>query len=93
MTAQTLRDSNAEPAGISIPLRALWRSVHGDWEGAHQLVQDDSSRQAAWVHAYLHRREGDGGNAQYWYSRAGRPEASGEFDAEWEQIAAVLLGA
>ena len=53
---------------------------------------DETSAEAAWVHAYLHRVEGDLGNAHYWYGRARRPEPRGELDAEWEAIAAALLG-
>ncbi len=73
------------------PLAALWHDLHGDWENAHRLVQDDSSPEAAWVHAYLHRREGDAANARYWYARAGRPAASGGLDEERAAIAAELL--
>ena len=60
-------------------------------ECAHRLVQDESSNDAAWVHAYLHRVEGDLGNAGYWYRRAGKPVAKGSLDEEWGAIAAALL--
>jgi hypothetical protein len=66
--------------------------ARGDWNAAHQIAQDDDSRDAAWVHAYLHRKEGDLTNAAYWYRRAGRPEARGTFDDEWRSIASMLLG-
>jgi hypothetical protein len=65
--------------------------ARGDWDGAHQIAQDDDSRDGAWVHAYLHRKEGDDGNAAYWYRRAARPVASGAFDEEWRCIANELL--
>ncbi len=75
-------------------LRGLWHDARGDWDGAHQCAQDDSSRAGSWVHAYLHRKEGDLGNAGYWYARAGRklPAAAVTLAAEWEQIARELAG-
>ena len=83
----------AAPASdLNAPLRGLWWAAKGDWDEAHRIVQDDNSREAAWVHAYLHRVEGDLGNAGYWYRQAGRPEAKDSLEAEWERIAATLLG-
>ncbi|MEN3002093.1 MAG: hypothetical protein ABDI19_09675 [Armatimonadota bacterium] len=79
------------PPELPVPLLALWYEAKGDWDRAHQLVQNDPTRESAWVHAYLHRKEGDLGNARYWYSRANRPPADGSFEAEWEQIAQTLL--
>ncbi|CUU00540.1 MAG: hypothetical protein N2045_09705 [Fimbriimonadales bacterium] len=87
----TLNDPQP-PAGLSVPLQALWYEAKGDWERAHQLVQNDPSPESAWVHAYLHRKEGDIGNAHYWYRRASKPPFSGDFESEWAQIAAHLLG-
>ena len=58
----------------------------GDWEGAHRLVQSDNSAEAAWVHAHLHRVEGDLSNARYWYGRAGRPEATGALAKEMAEL-------
>jgi hypothetical protein len=72
--------------------RALALLSAGDWNGAHTLVQDDPSPEAAWVHAHLHRVEGDRANARYWYGRAGRPEASGDLEAERRQIEQALAG-
>jgi hypothetical protein len=84
--------SNAAPAAdLAPPLKALWWAAKGDWSKAHNIVQDEESADAAWVHAYLHRVEGDLGNAGYWYRRAGKPAASDSLDAEWERIAAALL--
>ena len=77
---------------LDAPLAALWWAANGGWDAAHGRVQDDPSADAAWVHAYLHRVEGDLGNAGYWYLRAGKPVAAGSLDAEWEEIASVLLG-
>jgi hypothetical protein len=79
------------PANLSGPVEALWRAARGEWDAAHALVQDDEGREAAWVHAYLHRVEGDPGNAGYWYRRAGKPVAGGPLDGEWAEIAVALL--
>jgi hypothetical protein len=79
------------PPGLSKALQALWHDAHGDWEAAHESAQGDETAEAAWVHAYLHRREGDLGNAAYWYRRAGRPMPKGDVKSEWGQIARELL--
>lgn len=79
------------PDGLSPALRALWYSAQDDWHGAHGIAQDDPGQEAAWVHAYLHRQEGDLGNADYWYRRAGRKRPTVSLDEEWEAIAAALL--
>jgi hypothetical protein len=79
------------PAGLAPPVSALWHAAKGGWDTAHGLVQDGASPEAAWVHAYLHRVEGDLGNAGYWYRRAGKPVAEGSLDEEWDSIAAALL--
>lgn len=73
--------------------QALSLIAAGDWRAAHELVQDDASPEAAWVHAHLHRIEGDLANARYWYRRAGRPEATGGLDEETEAIALALAEA
>ena len=65
----------APPAESGAPLAALWHLAKGDWDRAHKIVQDDEGAAAAWVHAHLHRVEGDEGNAGYWYARAGKPHA------------------
>jgi hypothetical protein len=82
---------DAPAGGIAPPLVALWWAAKGDWDAAHRIVQDESSREAAWVHAYLHRVEGDLGNASYWYRQAGQPVAKDALDTEWERIAIALL--
>jgi hypothetical protein len=79
------------PSGLAVAAEALWWAAKGDWDKAHRLVQDQDSREAAWVHAYLHRVEGDLSNAGYWYRRAGRPETKAALEAEWAEIAAALL--
>jgi hypothetical protein len=83
--------ADAAPAlDLAPPLAALWWAGRGDWERAHRLVQDADGAEAAWVHAYLHRVEGDLANAGYWYARAGRPAAKGDLETEWATIAAAL---
>ncbi|MGQ9550515.1 MAG: hypothetical protein ACUVSY_17705 [Roseiflexus sp.] len=79
------------PSDLSSALRALWYDARGDWNAAHRAAQDDDSFDGAWVHAYLHRKEGDLANAGYWYRQAGRPMASGSLDDEWVQIVRALL--
>jgi hypothetical protein len=79
------------PPPVPALLRALWHDARGDWETAHQLAQDVDTRDGAWVHAYLHRKEGDAGNARYWYRRANRQEHAGTLDEEWAEIAECLL--
>ena len=83
--------SAAPPDGLSRPLQALWHDRRGQWEEAHTLAQESPGPDGAWVHAYLHRREGDEMNAGYWYARAGRPAPAGDLPTEWEQIAKALL--
>jgi hypothetical protein len=77
--------------GVAPPLAALWWAGKGDWNKAHAIVQDESGSDAAWVHAYLHRVEGDLGNAGYWYRQARKPVSTGALEAEWEAIVSVLL--
>lgn len=79
------------PADLPAALVALWWAHRGEWDRAHAIVQDAPGSEAAWVHAHLHRYEGDLGNAAYWYRRAGRQVASGDLDAEREAITAALL--
>ena len=89
----TLEEFEATPSAPPAPpaLQALWYDAHGDWEKAHQLANEIDDTTGAWVHAYLHRREGDLGNAAYWYRRAGQPAATGSLQAEWSRIVAALL--
>ena len=85
--------SGAAPAPeLTAPLAALWWAAKGNWDQAHGIAQDDASADGSWVHAYLHRVEGDLGNAAYWYRQAGRPVASGALETEWELMASALIG-
>lgn len=84
-------DQPAPPAGLSTPLTALWHAARDEWHAAHRIAQDDGSTEGAWVHAHLHRVEGDESNAGYWYRRAGKPAATGALEEEWAGIASALL--
>ncbi len=79
------------PSGLSPGLVALWWAGKDDWRKAHKLVMSEDGAECAWVHAYLHRFEGDLDNARYWYRQARQPVADGELADEWAAIAAALL--
>ena len=84
--------SDTAPApGLEPALAGLWWVAKGQWDQAHKIVQDQSTAEAAWVHAYLHRVEGDLGNAGYWYRQAGQPVAKDSLEAEWARIVSALL--
>jgi hypothetical protein len=79
------------PAGLSFALAGLWWDAKGDWTKAHESAQQDEGADGAWVHAYLHRKEGDASNAAYWYQQAGQAVAAVSLDEEWLSIARQLL--
>ena len=79
------------PLDLSLYAQALWYDAKGDWQKAHELIQDLPDKNAAWIHAYLHRKEGDAWNADYWYNRAGRKRPSLSLEEEWEQLTLALL--
>jgi hypothetical protein len=81
----------AKPEELSGVLLALWWDAQGDWNRAHEVAQEIDDANGAWVHAYLHRKEGDEGNAGYWYRRAGKRPASGDLNQEWTEIVQALL--
>jgi hypothetical protein len=83
--------ATAKAPDVAPLLRALWHDARGDWQTAHAIAQDVDDENGAWVHAYLHRKEGDRSNARYWYRRAGKPEATDSLDAEWTRIVSELL--
>lgn len=96
MSFEGFRDSVAAgelPAEAGQALLALWYEARGEWDRAHDLAQSAGGRAGDWVHAYLHRKEGDEMNAGYWYARAGKAVATGELAAEWEAIVRALLKA
>jgi hypothetical protein len=79
------------PASLSLALQSLWYNAKGDWNKAHELAQKDGGVSGAWVHAYLHRKEGNASNARYWYVQAGKPVNSGLIEEERTAISEELL--
>lgn len=93
MKLSEFRDSlalSSPPAGLSLAVVGLWWDAKGDWTKAHESAQQDEGPAGSWVHAYLHRKEGDATNAAYWYSRAKTPPSRDSFEEEWEEIARAL---
>ena len=80
------------PRELSLALAGLWWDAKGNWTKAHESAQQDEGPEGSWVHAYLHRKEGDSSNAGYWYRRAGKTYFRGSFEEESQQIASSLLG-
>ncbi len=94
MTLQEFRDSlqlGSPPKDLGFALTGLWWDAKDDWNKAHESAQQNEDPQGAWVHAYLHRKEGDSSNAAYWYHRAGKSPARISLRDEWEQITVALL--
>jgi hypothetical protein len=94
MTLEEFRKSlNSEhpPEDLTLPLTALWWDAKGDWPKAHESAQQDEGPAGAWVHAYLHRKEGDVSNAGYWYGRAGKAHARMSLDEERAEIVDALV--
>ena len=89
---KSLNDNNP-PIGISEVLVGLWYDAKGNWNKAHELIDGNSAHGADWAHAYLHRKEGDQWNADYWYRRAGKTKPSISLDDEWEDIVRNLCDA
>ena len=79
------------PADLPVPLQALWHEAKGDWSAAHRLAQAEHDAAGAWVHAYLHRVEGDLANAGYWYRRAGQPVCTRPLAEEWTAIVSAVM--
>ena len=84
-------NASGPPGAFSAPLRALWHDARGNWNEAHEIAQSIDDPTGAWIHAYLHRKEGDLGNASYWYRRAGKPTASDSLADEWARLTTALL--
>jgi len=94
MTISSFKDSltGKKPGeNISVYLKALWYDATGNWNKAHELVQNKQDKNASWIHAYLHRKEGDFSNADYWYYQAGKERPSVSIEQEWEEIAVSLI--
>ena len=93
MTLEQFRVSltaSSPPANLSLALAGLWWDAKGDWTRAHESAQQDEGPAGSWVHAYLHRKEGDASNAAYWYSRCGRRPSKASLQQEWDEIAEAL---
>jgi hypothetical protein len=82
---KTLADSNP-PTGLNSLLQAMWYDGKGNWEMAHNIAQEVHSKEGSWIHAYLHRKEGDDGNASYWYHKAGEKFPTVALEKEWEEL-------
>ena len=79
------------PKSLSQYLVALWHDGNGDWDSSHDIAQDIEDSDGSWIHAYLHRKEGDEWNAGYWYRRAGKPFFNGSLEEEWTELAMEFL--
>ena len=82
---------SSPPAEVSPYLQSMWYDAKGDWNKAHSVIQNIEDKKAAWVHAYLHRKEGDVGNADYWYRRAGKSRPGDSLENEWQNIVMAFL--
>jgi hypothetical protein len=94
MTFEQFHASLKEPdpsRELPLVLKALWYDGKNDWESAHNIAQEITSADGSWIHGYLHRKEGDLGNASYWYSRAGRKMPLLSLEQEWAEIVKELL--
>ncbi|HET7119401.1 MAG TPA: hypothetical protein VFI29_23095 [Hanamia sp.] len=94
MTVISFKESlseNKPPQNISLYLKALWYEGKGEWKKAHELIQDVDDSKAAWIHAFLHRKEGDVSNADYWYHRAGKKRPTISLEKEWDEIVMAFI--
>jgi hypothetical protein len=94
MTLEEFRNSlirDEPPRELSLALDGLWWDAKGDWRRAHESAQQDEGPAGSWVHAYLHRKEGDSSNAGYWYSRANEVPSRNSLEQEWLEIMEALL--
>lgn len=94
MNYQSFVDSLSQeevPNNFSVLLQSMWYAKKDQWEAAHNIAQDIPSKEGSWIHAYLHRVEGDIWNADYWYRRAGKDRPSTSLEQEWEDIVKALL--
>ena len=94
MTLNEFRDSlsySEPPRQLNVALAAMWWDAKGDWKQSHEVAGQDEGPAAAWVHAYLHRKEGDASNAIYWYTRADKSPSKAPLEEEWDEIVESLL--
>ena len=87
----TTLEGRRRPDGLYAPLEALWHDGAGNWDEAHRVAQEIDEERGARIHAYLHRKEGDIGNAGYWYRRAGVPPFTGTLDEEWQSLVTMCF--
>lgn len=83
--------ASSPPGNLSRYLQSLWYDAKGDWNKSHDIIQNIEDQTAAWIHAYLHRKEGDIGNAVYWYRRAGKSRSTLSLEQEWEELVRSLI--
>jgi hypothetical protein len=83
--------NSTTPPQLPTLLKVLWHDACGEWDKAHDLAQDANNADGSWIHAYLHRKEGDRSNAQYWYQRANRKMPTYSLEQEWEEIVIEFL--
>jgi hypothetical protein len=88
---KSLLAADSPPSNIGKYLEALWYDGKDDWDQSHNIAQDIEDRNGSWIHAYLHRKEGDISNARYWYQRAGKPVPSYSLEKEWEELVQQFL--
>ncbi len=88
---QASLQNESPPLELPALLQAMWYDGKGDWDAAHSIAQDIDTADGSWVHAYLHRKEGDNFNAGYWYRRANKPASNVSLDEEWEEIVRAML--
>ena len=96
MTLEEFRstlEQDAAPPDLPPALKAMWEDAKGNWAAAHEIAQAIEDTTGSWIHAYLHRKEGEPGNAGYWYRRASQPPANDTLEEEWERIVSRLLRA
>lgn len=86
-------ENDEPPENISVYLLALWYDAKGDWNQSHTTIQDVDTTNAEWIHAYLHRKEGDSFNADYWYRRAGKKRPATTLEVEWNELVSAMLEA
>jgi hypothetical protein len=89
-TFEASLEEEEPPDSLSAPLRALWYDGRGNWDRAHEIAQHEGGSTGAWIHAYLHRKEGDLSNASYWYRRANHSTPETSREEEWGAIGAAL---
>lgn len=88
---ELMLQENMPPDGLTQFLKALWFDAKENWQRAHEIVQEIETEEGSWMHAYLHRKEGDDTNARYWYSRAGKNFPISDLQEEWKQLTVYFL--